>query len=230
MPDTLTLTPAQAREQLTTARAEADEAAALIDVLAERVRSGDTEITADQMASQKQLAELAGLRVTAAERKLKAAQAADLDARARATSDRIHALVKADSADPIATAVRAVIGSVQALVTAAADRHTTIRDVSTEGVRINEELGRSDNNPWPSRAYDFVAQDHPSASVAAVGVGRAEAVPAHRLLAVALAQALGDQGGMRSQLARELAGTREGFAHTAGLIPGLVDALQDSEG
>lgn len=224
-----TLTPEQAREQLTTAHREADEAHALAAVLENRVRDGDTDITAEQLGTQKQLAELARLRITAAERKLKAALAADLDARARAASDRIHALVKADSAEPIVDAVRAVIGSVQTLVTAAADRHSTIRDVATEGVRINEELGRSDNDLWPSRAYDFMAQDQPRAGVTAVGVGRAEAIPAHRLLVVALAYALADQGSMRSQLARELTGTREGHVHTAGLIPGLVDALRDSE-
>ncbi|MCX4557954.1 hypothetical protein OHA02_17300 [Streptomyces phaeochromogenes] len=137
------LTPDEAREALDTARTEATEAAGLVESLAERVREGDPDVTAEQLGAQRQLADLAQLRITAAERKLDAAQKADLDARARATADRIRDLVADDTAEPILDAVRAVMDAARLLVKVSDERHAAIRDVATEGVALNDELGRT---------------------------------------------------------------------------------------
>ncbi|WP_406469050.1 hypothetical protein OH738_18130 [Streptomyces hirsutus] len=215
---------------LATAQAELDDARAILATLQEQVRNGNQDITPQQLADQRELIAFAELRITAAERAERAAAAEALTARAEAVGARARTLVEEDSTEPITTAVRAVIASVRDLLTAAADRHATIHEVAVEGVRLNEELGRSDNDAWPSRAYGFMAQTHPTASVTAMGAGRAEAVAAHRLLVVAIAAALEDQAGMRSQVARELTGTRDGLAHLAQLTPGVAEALRDGEG
>lgn len=217
-------TPAEAREQLDTARTEATEAAALIETLAERVRDGDTDVTAEQMAGQRQLAELAQLRVTAAERKLTAAQSADLDARARAVADRIAALVDEDSTAPILDAARTVMTAVQALVSVSEERHATIRDVAVDGVHMNEELGRSSNDPWPSRdRYGFMTQSSPQPHVVAVGEGSATAIPAGRVLGLVLRAAL---DGPSVRQATEMLGlSGEGLQHHTAAISGLAEAL-----
>ncbi|MFE1344714.1 hypothetical protein [Streptomyces sp. NPDC058757] len=213
-----------ARTALETAQREAEEARTLVDTLAEGVRDGAEDITGADIAAQRQLAELAGLRVTAAERKLKDAVAADLDARAQAAAGRVRALVAADSTTALCDAAQDVVAAVQALVRVADERASAIRDVAAEGVRLNEELGRSDNDPWPSRAYGFTAQTSPEASVTAVGEGRTTSVPVHRILGAVLASALIEHGSTRSEVARVMEGAREGIRHTAEQA-GLTDAL-----
>lgn len=226
-----TLTPAQARQQLDTAQREADEARGLVEDLRERVRNGD-DVTAEQLGSQQQLAELAQLRVTAAERKLKAALAADVDARAHATADRIRDLVADDSTEPILDAVLAVTGAVRALLRVTGERHAAIRQVAVEGVAVNEELGRNPDEPWPSRAYDFMAQTTPELSVTAVGQGAARAIPAGRVLGVVLRAVLED-GTVRRQTTEMIGLSAEGLARHTAAVPGLAEALaarEDTEG
>lgn len=219
------LTPAQAREQLETARREAAEATSLVTELADRVRDGDTDVTAEQMAGQKQLAELAQLRITAAERKLAAAVSADLDARARATADRARALVDEDSTAPVLDAVRAVAGAVRTLMQVSADRHDAIRQVATEGVLMNEELGRSDNEPFPSRAYGFMASTLPELNITAVDQGHARAIPAGRVLGLVLRAVL-DRDSQRK--ATEMLGLSvEGLARHTDAIAGLAEVLAE---
>ncbi|MEV6752374.1 hypothetical protein [Streptomyces sp. NPDC051214] len=220
------LTPAQAREQLDTARREATEAAALIDTLAERVREGDSEITGEQMAGQKQLAELAELRVTAAERKLAEAQRVDLDARARAVGDRARTLVADDSTEGIVDAAGDVLEAATRLLALSAARDATIREVANDAVAMNEQLGRSDRNPWPSRDYGFMGQNFPPVGVTAVGQGRAEAVHAGAVLGAILAAALAGQSEAQRR-ASEILGLRgESTKRVLDSVPGLAAALR----
>ncbi|MFE5296409.1 hypothetical protein [Streptomyces sp. NPDC056632] len=214
-----------ARAALETAQREAEEARALVGALAERVRDGDDAVTGADINAQRQLAEFAELRVTAAERKLAAAVDAHRDARARAAAERIRALVAEDSTDALCDAAQAVVTAVRALVRAADERADAIRAVAIEGVALNEELGRTQDDPWPSRRYDFMAQSQPLASVTAVGEGRATAVPTHRLLGIVLASALVDLGSMRTDVARAMGGTREGIQAAAEQVAGLAEAL-----
>jgi hypothetical protein len=222
-----TLVPEQAREQLETAQREATEARDLVDELAERVRDGDTDVTAEQMAGQKQLAELAELRVTAAERKLAEAVRVDLDARARATSDRIRALVDDDSTAPILDAARAVTAAVNRLLTVSAERHDTIRRVAIEGAALNEELGRTQDDPWPCRAYGFMAQATPP-SVTAEGHGGAGALSAGQVLGLVLYAAVRDEPKLYQHVTEALSGTRAGFEHRAAEISGLAEVLAET--
>lgn len=220
----LDLTPTQAREQLETARREAAEAAGLGEALREQVRDGE-DVTAEQLAAQDQLTELAQLRITAAERKLKAALAADLDVRARAVAARIGAVVDDDSTGPILDAAQAVVEAVRGLLAATSERHDTIRQVAVEGVQMNEELGRSDNNPWPSRdGYGFMAQTTTELSVTVVGQGNARAIPAGRVLGVVLRETL-DDSSTRSLVQEALGLSREGLQRHAEAIPGLAEVL-----
>lgn len=219
------LTPVQAREQLETARREATEAASLIDTLAERVREGDSEVTAEQMAGQKQLAELAELRVTAAERKLVQAQRADLDARARAVGDRARALVAEDSTEDIVDAAAAVLEAATRLLTLSGERDAAIREVANDAVQINEQLGRSDNNPWPSRDYGFMGQSYPP-GVSAVGHGRAESIHAGAVLGAILAAALAGQSEAQRRAAEILRVPAESTRRVLDNVPGLAAALR----
>jgi hypothetical protein len=221
-----TLNPDQAREALDTARHEAREAAGLVDSLAERVRDGDAEVTAEQMASQKQLAELAELRVTGAERKLDAAQEADLDARARAVADRARALVGDDSTDAIVAAAGAVVEATRLLIAASADRDEKIRKVADDAVRINEELGRSPDNPWPSRDYGFLGQNFPPVGITAVGQGRAESLHAGAVLGAILAAALAGESETQRRAGEILGLAAESTQRILGSVPGLTAALR----
>ncbi|MGG8409946.1 hypothetical protein ACM614_26935 [Streptomyces sp. 12297] len=220
------MTPADARTALATARTEADQAREVVDALAERVRGGDQAVTAAEIADHRGLAELAELRVEAAERKLATAVAADRDARARAIGDRVRDLVDTDSTAPLIDAVKAVMGAVSALVDIASERRELIRATAVEGVAMNEELGRSRDNPWPSRAYGFMCQTTGGINVTAVGQGHAQAFQVGDLLGVALATALAGQTEARRQLAHMVTTIPEAIEHTAKSVPGLAEALQ----
>ncbi|GHH38194.1 hypothetical protein [Streptomyces candidus] len=220
------MTPAAARAALDTARTEAEQARALVEALAEQVRSGDETVTAEQIGEQRELADLADLRVTAAERKLTSAVAADLDARASAAGDNIRALVAEDSTEPLITAVKGVMAAVEALVQAAANREATIHETAAAGVALNGELGWSPDTPWPSDRYGFRAQNTSPVSVMALRQGRAVATPAGELLGIALAAALVGQSGIR-QMAADLMTTMPGAVpNRADGVPGLMDALR----
>ncbi|WP_328846086.1 hypothetical protein [Streptomyces sp. NBC_00258] len=223
-----TPTPDEAREALDTASREATEAAGLVESLAERVRDGDPDVTAEQLGAQRQLADLAQLRITAAERKLDAAQKADLDARARATADRIRDLVADDTAEPILDAVRAVMDAARLLVRVSEERHAAIRDVAIAGVHMNEELGRSHENPWPSRdRYGFMAQTGVSLSVSMDGEGSAQAIPAGRVLGVVLRAVL-DDSKTRTQATEMIGLSTAGLDRNTGLVPGLAEVLAEA--
>ncbi|GBQ01036.1 hypothetical protein SSP531S_24660 [Streptomyces spongiicola] len=135
-----TPTPDQARETLDTARREANEARALVETLADRVRDGDTTVTADQLGGQKQLADLAQLRVEAAERKLQSAIAADRHARCTAAVKAARDLLDADTTAPLVDAVTAVRAAVAGLVAAVSARNDGIAAAGTALETLNQEL------------------------------------------------------------------------------------------
>ncbi|GAA1557081.1 hypothetical protein GCM10009731_09300 [Streptomyces globosus] len=220
------MNPTEARTALETARTEAEQAREVVELLAERVRDGAADVTAEELASRRGLAELAELRVTAAERKLAAALAADLDARARAMGDRIRALVDEDTTAPLIDAVRAVMAAVQDLAAAAADRTGKIRTAAMDGVALNDELGRSQDNPFPSRTYGYMAQSSPSATITALDGGSATAFPVGNLLGLALAAALPGDHDVRRSLVETLTRPPEGIEHLARGVPGLPEALR----
>ncbi|WCD86381.1 hypothetical protein KPP03845_102727 [Streptomyces xanthophaeus] len=184
-------TPTEARTALDTARTEAAQAAELIEALAERVRDGDDDVTAEQIATQRQLAELAELRVTGAERKLAAAETADRDARAKAIAAAARKLLDQDDMQPLLDAVRSAVTALGHLVDVTTARTERIHTLAVQAVEVNEDLKRADPaaGPWPSSAYGFRAQTFP-AHVAVMGEGNATAVRPGRMAAAVLAFAL----------------------------------------
>ncbi|MFJ7780088.1 hypothetical protein [Streptomyces yangpuensis] len=224
------MTPADAREALATARTEAAEAHATVEALAERVREGDDGVTPEQLASQRSLAELAGLRVEAAERKLAQAVTADLDARARTNAAAIRDLVGADDTQPLVDAVQAAAAALAHLTDMAAARAARIHAVASEAVGINAELRAAfpDAGPWPSDAYGVRAQTSPT-SVTVVGEGRTAAVPPGRLAAIALALGITGNRGIEADAREALNATTDSLIQNiAREVPGLADALKVS--
>ncbi|MFJ9939337.1 hypothetical protein [Streptomyces erythrochromogenes] len=244
------MTPADAREALDTARTEAAEAHATVEALAERVRDGDEHVTPEELAGQRSLADLAGLRVEAAERKLAAAVGADRDARAKAVAAAARKLISQDDMQPVYDAAKAAVEALQHLVAVSEARTERIKAVSVEAVHINDELkavartaveaaGKAElaqgrgvpirttaEEAWPSGAYGFRAQTFP-ATVTVLGEGTATAVRPGRMAASVLALALNDD--------RQLAGeAREVFNASFGAtierlmaeVPGLDEALR----
>ncbi|MFD9519319.1 hypothetical protein [Streptomyces sp. NPDC059979] len=244
------MTPTEARTALDTARTEAVQARDLVADLAERVREGDNDVTGEQILAQRQLAELAGLRVEAAERKLVAAEDADRDARAKAIAAAARELISQDDMQPLFDAAKAAVEALQHLVAVTSARTERIKAVATQAVHINDELknvaraaieaeGKAElaqgrgypirttvAEAWPSAAYGFRAQEFP-ANVAVLGEGTATAVRPGRMAASVLALALDSD--------RSLAGeAREVFNASFGAVierlkadvPGLTEALQ----
>ncbi|MFJ3978358.1 hypothetical protein [Streptomyces sp. NPDC090021] len=222
------MTPAEAREALDTARSEAAEAHATVEALAERVRDGDEHVTPEELAGQRSLAELAGLRVEAAERKLAAAEAADRDARAKAIAAAARQLIETDDTQPVLDAVQAAVAALKHLVTVTTDRTARILTVATEAVGMNEELKLTDPDagPWPSTRYGFRAQTFP-AHVAVLDEGNAAALRPGRMVAAALALALADDQPMveeaRQVLSAPFAAVIERLKTE---VPGLDEALR----
>ncbi|WP_406488997.1 hypothetical protein [Streptomyces phaeochromogenes] len=147
------LTPDEAREQLETARREALEASALIEELTERVRAGG-DVTAEQLGGQKQLADLAELRVTAAERKLADAIEADRHARCAKAVEDARALLVADDTAPIVDAVVVIRDGVARLVDEVNARNSRIDSAGSTLERLNNELSQADGTlddpgAWP---------------------------------------------------------------------------------
>lgn len=220
--------PVEARTALDTARSEAEQAAELIEALAERVRAGDDDVTAEQIASQRQLAELAELRVTGAERKLAAAEAADRDARAKAIGTAARKLISTDDTQPITDAVRDAVAALEHLLDVTATRTARIHEVAEQAVKVNEELKSADPaaGPWPSTAYGFRGQTYP-AHVAVMGEGTAGAVRPGRMAAAVLAMALNGDRSLAAE-AREVFNAP--FEHVIerlnAEVPGLADAIR----
>ncbi|MER6199820.1 hypothetical protein ABT234_20925 [Streptomyces sp. NPDC001586] len=246
------MTPDEAREGLDTARIEAEQARDLVADLAERVREGDEGVTGEQILAQRQLAELAGLRVEAAERKLTAAEDADRDARAKAIAAAARQLISTDDTQPVIEAVRDAVAALEHLLAVTATRTARIHEVAVQAVQINDELksvaraaveaeaaaslaeGRGipvqymPAEPWPSSAYGFRGQTYP-AHVMVMGEGGADAIRPGRMAAAVLALAL---NGDRS-LAAEARGVfnaplADVIQRLKAEVPGLDEALRQS--
>ncbi|MER6252906.1 hypothetical protein ABT224_16250 [Streptomyces sp. NPDC001584] len=245
------MTPDEAREGLDTARTEAEQARDLVADLAERVREGDEDVTGEQILAQRQLAELAGLRVEAAERKLAAAVGADRDARAKAIGAAARKLISTDDTQPVIDAVRDAVAALEHLLAVTATRTARIHEVAEQAVRINDELksvaraaveaeGQAElaqgrgvpvrttaEQAWPSSAYGFRAQTFP-ANVTVMGEGTAGAVRPGRMAAAVLALALDGDRSLAAE-AREVfnAPLAAVIERLKTEVPGLDEALLD---
>ncbi|MFD8948536.1 hypothetical protein ACFV0B_06745 [Streptomyces xanthophaeus] len=244
------MTPDEAREGLDTARTEAEQARDLVADLAERVREGDEDVTGAQILAQRQLAELAGLRVEAAERKLAAAEAIDRDARAKAIAAAARELISEDDTQPVIDAVRDAVAALEHLLAVTATRSARIHEVAEQAVQINDELksvaraaveaegkaqlanGRgipirqTPDDPWPTSAYGFRGQTFP-ANVTAIGEGSAGAVRPGRMAAAVLALALNGDRSLAAE-AREVfnAPFAAVIERLKTEVPGLTEALR----
>ncbi|MGW2584531.1 hypothetical protein ACWCYZ_24930 [Streptomyces virginiae] len=136
------MTPTEAREALETARTEAEQARGLVAALTERVRDGDDDVTGAEINAQRQLAELAELRVTGAERKLDAALKADRHARCTEAVQKARALLEADDVRPVVEAVATIRMAVAQLADAVNARNAAIADAGSRLENLNEELAR----------------------------------------------------------------------------------------
>ncbi|MET7711010.1 hypothetical protein [Streptomyces sp. NPDC005407] len=139
-----TTSPADARTALAAAKQEKTEAQQLGGALAERVRSGDPEVTPKQLAEAKQLAEFADLRITAAQRKLAEAEEADRRARAEEVAAEARDIATDDDLNELAPHVKAVVDAVAALTAVAAARDNRIRKAGYALRHINRELSDLD--------------------------------------------------------------------------------------
>lgn len=213
-------------DAVTTAQREASEARATLDSLTERVKAGDPNVTASQLATQRELIEFAELRVTAAERKEAEQAAADLDARAKAVGERARALVAEDSTEDLVAAAGDVLEAAMRLLAVSAERDETIHQVAGEGVAINDQLKRGSDDVWPSRDYGFMAQNFPPVGVTAVGLGRAESIHAGAVLGALLAAALAGQGEAQRRAGEILGLPAETTKRVLDGVPGLVAALR----
>lgn len=244
------MTPVEARESLDSARTEAEQARDLVADLAERVREGDEDVTGEQILAQRQLAELAGLRVEAAERKLAAAEAADRDARAKAIGAAARKLISTDDTQTVIDAVRDAVAALEHLLAVTATRTARIHEVAEQAVHINDELksvaraavaaeGQAElaqgrgvpvrttaEQAWPSGAYGFRAQTFP-AHVTVMGEGTAAAIRPGRMAATILALALSDDRSLIAE-AREVfnAPLTAVIERLKAEVPGLDEALR----
>ncbi|WP_435272204.1 hypothetical protein [Streptomyces parvulus] len=212
---------------LATAQQELDDARATLATLQEQVRNGDEDVTAQQLADQRELIGLAELRVEAAQRAETQAAAADQEARALAIRDDIRDLVAEDSTASLLTAVQGVMTAVAALVTAAGARETAIRETAAAAESMNAELGWTPGNMPATDAYGFrgSASNFPI-TIVALGQGRVVATPVGELLGVALSAALVGRSGDRRRAAEAMTGTQGAVQGTAAGVPGLPAALR----
>lgn len=184
------LTPAQAREALAAAEKEKREAQGLADALAERARDGDPDVTPAKLAEARQLADFAQLRITAAERKLAAAEAADRHARADQLAAEARDLVDEDDLQALADGVRKVAEATAALYEVAITRNDRIRAVNAIARTLEGEFEQAGQPGELSRGHGVVR--HPEGVI--VGRhGQAMLLGAAELLAAAVRLADGPQ-------------------------------------
>ncbi|MGW2580635.1 hypothetical protein ACWCYZ_04725 [Streptomyces virginiae] len=148
------MTPTEARTALDTATSEAEQARSLVAALTERVREGDEDVTGEQLAAQRQLAEFAELRVTGAERKLTNAIDADRHARCTEAVETARRLLDADDTRPVVDAVTAIRTAVVQLVDVVSARNADIEAAGSRLELLNDELGREagtlgERGSWP---------------------------------------------------------------------------------
>lgn len=146
MTTTTAIRPQAARQLLSDAEAEKREAADLAAALADQVRDGDPDVKPADLSAARDLAEFADLRITAAQRKLAAAE--DADRHARATEAATQARSIADQDDTaIADAVRTVADAVAHLAQLANDRQDRFMTVVRALADIDLELTAATGQP-----------------------------------------------------------------------------------
>ncbi|WP_409473119.1 hypothetical protein [Streptomyces sp. HC307] len=133
-------TPEQARAALAVAEAEKTEAEELAAALADKVRAGDDSVTPKDLTAARELAEFADLRITAARRKLAAAEDADRHARAEAVATEVRALVEQEDSAEFAAKMRAAVDALAALYHTTAARRQRIQGMAERVNRIGAEL------------------------------------------------------------------------------------------
>lgn len=186
-----TPTPEQARDALAAAEAEKTEAEELAAALADKVRAGDDTVTPKDLTAARELAEFADLRITAARRKLAAAEESDRHARAEQVAAEARALVDQEDAAEIAAKMRAAADALADLYAATAARRERVLHMSSRVRSVAAELEAAGvDSPREMRKRYGLAADHDSVSVyqpsqmGCVGVTPALAVAAAVGLAV----------------------------------------------
>ncbi|MFC1434272.1 hypothetical protein ACEZDB_26895 [Streptacidiphilus sp. N1-3] len=216
------LTPEQARRGILEAQAQKREAEQLAAALEERVRSGHADITPEQLASARESARFAELRITAAERRLAAAIEADLHARAAAQAARAREIAAEDTVELVA-AFDTATQAIHDLVRIAGERCERIREVWFALRDVEEEMAAA-GMPGMAKARHGVASN--------VGVlhleGEPHPITATRpavLIAAAAYAGAGLDGGhgylaeLHSELAAGQANVRRALAELPELVP-----------
>ncbi|MEU1117813.1 MULTISPECIES: hypothetical protein [unclassified Streptomyces] len=135
------------------ARAELDEARATLTALEESVREGE-DVTAQQLAAQRELISFAELRVEAAQRteaRMREDERAELAATAKTAATD---LITGDTMPSIATATKTAVDALAALATLAYERNAKIEELGATLAGIDEDLKvQLDADPWASKRY-----------------------------------------------------------------------------
>ena len=214
--------PREAAAAVTDAKTEAEEARQLVDALADRVRDGDQDVTPEQLAGQKQLAEFARLRLDAAHRQHARAATEAREARAQRAADAGRDLLDADDTQPILDAARAALDALTTLVRVARERNDAIRAAGVQLDTANAELLQAgEPGPFPIRRFGVTGD----ANVVIVpGTGRTATVhPGHLVGAMAHLALTGD--GWEQRNAREVVGGLDAGVQRIGEeVPGLAEA------
>ncbi|MGI5512749.1 hypothetical protein [Streptomyces sp. CA-106131] len=161
-----TLTTEQARAVLATAEAEKTEAEELAAALADKVRAGDDTVKPKDLTAARELAEFADLRITAARRKLAAAEEADRHARAEAVAADVRDLVENDDPDDIAAKVAAAVEANRALYEATEARRVRVLGMAGRVQSLAGELEAAGFHPVTDmRTRYAITADHDSVSI-----------------------------------------------------------------
>ncbi|MEU1303326.1 hypothetical protein [Streptomyces shenzhenensis] len=135
---------------LTAAQAELDSAGAVLATLEEQVRDGDTTVTPQQLADQRELIAYARLRVEAAERtetRIREDEWATLGAAAKESAEQ---LITGAGMDGIADATRAAVDAVAHLAALAHERNARIAEIGSTLSQLDNDLQAG---PWGSKRY-----------------------------------------------------------------------------
>lgn len=215
-----TLTPAGARTALSAVEQEKTEAEQLTAALAERVREGDPEVSPQQLAEARQLADFAELRITAAQRKLAAAEEADRQARARQLAEDAHRLADGDEHGVLADAIRHMAEAVNALVDLAHTRNNDIHSISNRVRDLDYEFGQA-GAPGDLALRHGVAR-HPEGVIVTGEPMVARLSPAE-LLAAAVRLATGQSRVTEGELIQAFSGPDGTLARVLKAMPALAD-------
>jgi hypothetical protein len=163
---TETPTTEQARDALATAETEKTEAEELAAALADKVRAGDDSVKPKDITAARELAEFADLRITAARRKLAAAEEAERHARAEAVAADVRDLLNNEDPDDIAAKVTAAVEAVAALHSATEARRLRVLEMSGRVRFIANELEVAGFHPVTELQKRYgISADHDSVAI-----------------------------------------------------------------